>query len=140
MSDQTLYLIQSDYAATVSVLDQLAQLHASDDQVVLMGESVLYLDHAFVQQLPQVYILKNDAEILTSPLSENVALLEVLQAVRQFYQQFGHSPATRPLIKFLMKTVSPEINNALLQEKFNTGLVARHLSRLAGIPKPANCL
>ena len=65
---------------------------------------------------------------------------EVLQAVRQFYQQFGHSPATRPLIKFLMKTVSPDINNAILQEKFNTGLVARHLSRLAGVPKPANCL
>ncbi|MEZ7922323.1 MAG: TusE/DsrC/DsvC family sulfur relay protein [Acinetobacter towneri] len=65
---------------------------------------------------------------------------EVLHAVRQFYQQFGHSPATRPLIKFLMKTVSPEINNAVLQEKFNTGLVARQLSRLAGIPKPANCL
>ncbi|HFF4937178.1 TPA: sulfite reductase, partial [Acinetobacter baumannii] len=40
----------------------------------------------------------------------------------------------------LMKTVSPDINNAVLQQKFNTGLVARHLSRLAGIPKPANCL
>lgn len=65
---------------------------------------------------------------------------EILNAVRQFYAQFGHSPATRPLIKFLMKVVSPEINNAVLQEKFNTGLVARHLSRLAGIPKPANCL
>lgn len=65
---------------------------------------------------------------------------EILLAVRQFYQQFGHSPATRPLIKFLMKTVSPEINNAVLQQEFNTGLVARHLSRLAGIPKPANCL
>lgn len=65
---------------------------------------------------------------------------EILHAVRLFYQQFGHAPATRPLIKFLMKTVSPDINNALLQEKFNTGLVARHLSRLAGIPKPANCL
>lgn len=65
---------------------------------------------------------------------------QVLLAVRQFYQQFGHSPTTRPLIKFLMKTVSPEINNALLQQKFNTGLVARHLSRLAGVPKPANCL
>ena len=66
--------------------------------------------------------------------------LEILNAVRQFYQQFGHSPATRPLIKFLMKTVNPEINNAILQERFNTGLVARHLSRLAGVPKPANCL
>lgn len=65
---------------------------------------------------------------------------EVLHAVRQFYQQFGHSPATRPLIKFLMKTISPEINNAILQQRFNTGLVARHLSRLAGVPKPANCL
>lgn len=65
---------------------------------------------------------------------------EVLNAVRQFYQQFGHSPATRPLIKFLIKNVHADINNALLQEKFNTGLVARHLSRLAGIPKPANCL
>lgn len=65
---------------------------------------------------------------------------EVLHGVRAFYQQFGHSPATRPLIKFLMKTVSADINNALLQERFNTGLVARHLSRLAGVPKPANCL
>ena len=65
---------------------------------------------------------------------------EVLTAVRQLYAQFGHAPSTRPLIKFLMKTVSPEINNAILQEKFNTGLVARHLSRLAGVPKPANCL
>ncbi|AYA04587.1 TusE/DsrC/DsvC family sulfur relay protein [Acinetobacter sp. WCHAc010034] len=65
---------------------------------------------------------------------------EILQAVRQFYQQFGHAPATRPLIKFLMKTVNADINNAVLQEKFNTGLVARHLSRLAGVPKPANCL
>ena len=64
---------------------------------------------------------------------------EILMAVRQFYQQFGHSPATRPLIKFLMKTVRADINNAILQEKFNTGLVARHLSRLAGVPKPANC-
>jgi tRNA 2-thiouridine synthesizing protein E len=65
---------------------------------------------------------------------------EILNAVRQFYAQFGHSPATRPLIKFLMKTVGPEVDNAMLQDKFQTGLVARHLSRLAGIPKPANCL
>lgn len=65
---------------------------------------------------------------------------DILAAVRQFYAQYGHSPSTRPLIKFLMKTVNPEINNAVLQEKFNTGLVARHLSRLAGVPKPANCL
>ncbi len=65
---------------------------------------------------------------------------EILDAVRQFYQQFGHAPATRPLIKYLIKSIGPDIDNAVLQERFNTGLVARHLSRLAGIPKPANCL
>ena len=65
---------------------------------------------------------------------------QILAAVRQFYQQFGHAPATRPLIKYLIKTVDPDLNNALLQEQFKTGLVARHLSRLAGVPKPANCL
>lgn len=66
--------------------------------------------------------------------------LQVLLAVRQFYQQFGHSPATRPLIKYLIKNIDPDMSNAVLQERFKTGLVARHLSRLAGIPKPANCL
>ena len=85
-------------------------------------------------------------EVVAQELAKSLDLnltpwhFEILQAVRQFYTQFGHSPATRPLIKFLMKTVSAEINNAVLQEKFNTGLVARHLSRLAGVPKPANCL
>ncbi|TCM66439.1 tRNA 2-thiouridine synthesizing protein E [Acinetobacter calcoaceticus] len=85
-------------------------------------------------------------ETVAQQLADNLELqlspwhLQILLAVRQFYQQFGHSPATRPLIKYLIKTVDAEISNALLQEKFNTGLVARHLSRLAGVPKPANCL
>lgn len=66
--------------------------------------------------------------------------LQILLAIRAFYQQFGYAPATRPLIKYLNKTVSPEITNQQLQQQFNTGLVARQLARLAGIPKPANCL
>lgn len=63
----------------------------------------------------------------------------VLQHIRNFYQQYDHAPSTRPLIKFLMKQ-DPSINNAILQQRFNTGLVARQLCRLAGLPKPANCL
>src|SRR5690606_31331782 len=80
-------------------------------------------------------VLANNLELNLTPWH-----FEILQAVRQFYQQFGHSPATRPLIKFLMKTVSADIKHAMLQEKFNTGLVALQLSRLAGVPMPANCL
>lgn len=66
--------------------------------------------------------------------------LLILYAVQKFYQQFGYAPATRPLIKFLMKELGNHINNAQLMQDFHTGLVARTLARLAGLPKPPNCL
>lgn len=65
---------------------------------------------------------------------------EVLFALRNFYAEYGYAPATRPLIKYLIKMVNPEISNQLLMEQFKTGLVARHLTRLSGLPKPPNCL
>lgn len=68
------------------------------------------------------------------------AHLSILYAVQKFYQQFGYAPATRPLIKFLIKQLGDQISNAQLMQDFQTGLVARTLTRLAGLPKPANCL
>ncbi len=66
--------------------------------------------------------------------------LRVLNAMREFYRRFEHAPATRPLIKFLQLNLGTEYTNAHLMAIFNTGLVARTLARLAGLPKPANCL
>lgn len=69
---------------------------------------------------------------------EHYAILEV---IRQFHANFNHPPATRPLIKYLQQQL-PEANisNQKLQQLFNTGLVARHVNRIAGLPKPPNCL
>lgn len=67
--------------------------------------------------------------------------LQILQQVRAFFTKFNHAPATRPLIKWLQKTLPEhDISNQKLQQLFNTGLVARHVNRLAGLPKPPNCL
>ena len=67
--------------------------------------------------------------------------LQVLQQVRAFFDKFNHAPATRPLIKWLQKTLPDhDISNQKLQQLFKTGLVARHVNRLAGLPKPPNCL
>ena len=67
--------------------------------------------------------------------------LQILQQVRAFFEKFNHAPATRPLIKWLQKTLpEQDISNQKLQQLFNTGLVARHVNRLAGLPKPPNCL
>lgn len=79
------------------------------------------------------------ADTLSITLSEDH--YRILQQVREFHEQFNHPPSTRPLIKYLMKTL-PDMNisNQLLQQMFNTGLVARHVNRIAGLPKPPNCL
>ena len=77
----------------------------------------------------------------TLNVSLNAEHLQILQQVRAFFNKFNHAPTTRPLIKWLQKTL-PEhnISNQKLQQIFNTGLVARHVNRLAGLPKPPNCL
>ena len=67
--------------------------------------------------------------------------IQILQQVRAFFVKFNHAPATRPLIKWLQKTLPElDVSNQKLQQLFNTGLVARHVNRLAGLPKPPNCL
>ena len=79
------------------------------------------------------------ADTLAVQLEEEHLL--ILQQVRAFFMQFNHAPATRPLIKWLQKTLpNQDISNQKLQQLFNTGLVARHVNRLAGLPKPPNCL
>ena len=75
MSNHTLYLIQSDYAATAQILEQLAQIYTTGDQVVLMGEAVLQLEHASLQNLPKIHMLENDAVLLIQPLPDQVKLL-----------------------------------------------------------------
>lgn len=81
-----------------------------------------------------VFLAQKDGLIL------NPSHLKVLYTTREFYNRFGYAPATRPLLKFLIKELGEQISNAQLMQDFQTGLVARTLSRLAGLPKPANCL
>lgn len=68
------------------------------------------------------------------------AHLQVLYCVRQFYADFGHIPMTRPLLKYVMQQLGTAYDNAALMQLFHTGRVARTITRLAGVPKPPNCL
>lgn len=77
----------------------------------------------------------------TLDIQLNSEHLAILQHVRAFFTKFNHAPATRPLIKWLQQNLPEyDISNQKLQQLFNTGLVARHVNRLAGLPKPPNCL
>lgn len=80
--------------------------------------------------------LANSLDIQLEPIHHRI-----LVQVRLFFEKYHHSPSTRPLIKHLMQTLpDDDISNQKLQQLFKTGLVARHVNRIAGLPKPANCL
>ena len=75
MSNKSLYLVQSTFSATTNVLSKLQQLYSPEDTVVMMGESVLQLQHPFLQALNKVYVLDTDAEILAGQTTENLKLI-----------------------------------------------------------------
>ena len=65
---------------------------------------------------------------------------EIIELLRAFYAEFQLSPATRPLIKYAaLKLGAEKGNSAHLNRLFN-GTPAKLAAKLAGLPKPTNCL
>ncbi|WPN50867.1 TusE/DsrC/DsvC family sulfur relay protein [Pseudomonas sp. P9_2] len=65
---------------------------------------------------------------------------EILNLLRQFYTEFQLSPATRPLIKYTALKLGPEKGNSLRLNKLFNGTPAKLAAKLAGLPRPTNCL
>ena len=65
---------------------------------------------------------------------------EILELLRGFYQEFQLSPATRPLIKYTALKLGPDKGNSLHLNRLFNGTPAKLAAKLAGLPKPTNCL
>jgi tRNA 2-thiouridine synthesizing protein E len=65
---------------------------------------------------------------------------EILRLVRSFYAEFQLSPANRPLIKFVALKLGTEKGNSLHLNRLFNGTPAKLAAKLAGLPKPTNCL
>lgn len=65
---------------------------------------------------------------------------EILQVLREFYQEFQLSPATRPLIKYSALKLGPEKGNSMHLNRLFKGTPAKLAAKLAGLPKPSNCI
>ncbi|MBC54015.1 MAG: sulfurtransferase TusE [Gammaproteobacteria bacterium] len=63
----------------------------------------------------------------------------VINLVRQFYQDFGLSPATRPLVKYVGRHLGEDKGKSLYLMTLFGGKPALTISRLGGLPRPANC-
>ena len=65
---------------------------------------------------------------------------EILELLRGFYAEFQLSPATRPLVKYVALKLGPDKGNSLHLNRLFKGTPAKLAAKLAGLPKPTNCL
>ena len=65
---------------------------------------------------------------------------EILELLRSFYQEFQLSPATRPLIKYTSVKLGADKGNSMHLNRLFNGTPAKLAAKLAGLPKPTNCL
>ncbi|WP_339544590.1 TusE/DsrC/DsvC family sulfur relay protein [Pseudomonas sp. RA_35y_Pfl2_P32] len=81
-----------------------------------------------------------DALAATEDLQLSAEHWEILELLRGFYQEFQLSPATRPLIKYTALKLGPDKGNSLHLNRLFKGTPAKLAAKLAGLPRPTNCL
>ncbi len=65
---------------------------------------------------------------------------EILNLLREFYQQFEQSPAMRALVKYVGQQLGKEKGSSIYLLKLFPGSPAKIASKIAGLPRPENCL
>ena len=65
---------------------------------------------------------------------------QIIELLQSFYASFGDSPANRALVNFVKQHLGPEQGRSIYLMKLFPGSPARVGSRIAGLPKPQNCL
>ena len=75
---------------------------------------------------------------------ENITLTdahwEILKLLRDFYLAYDASPAMRALVKYVRLNLGQEKGHSIYLMKLFPGSPAKIGSKIAGLPKPANCL
>ena len=65
---------------------------------------------------------------------------EIVQLLREYYQEFDASPAMRPLVKYCRINLGPDKGKSIYLMSLFPGSPAKLGSKIAGLPKPDNCL
>ena len=65
---------------------------------------------------------------------------EIIMLTREFYEQHQLSPATRALVNFIRRELGPSKGTSRYLMKLFSGKPAKLVSKIAGLPKPNNCI
>lgn len=77
-------------------------------------------------------------------LNEGLALSpehwQLIHLIRQFYTEFGLSPAMRPLAKYIKLHLGADKASSIYLMQLFPQSPAKFLAKIAGLPRPENCL
>jgi tRNA 2-thiouridine synthesizing protein E len=65
---------------------------------------------------------------------------EIIHLLRNFYNEYEVSPAMRPLVKAVSKALGSEKGRSIYLMTLFPGSPPKLAAKIAGLPKPANCL
>ena len=65
---------------------------------------------------------------------------EIIKLLRSFYRRHQMSPATRALINLVKRELGPDKGKSVYLMKLFRGSPAKTASKIAGLPKPDNCI
>ncbi len=65
---------------------------------------------------------------------------EIIHTLREFYQQHEVALANRPFVKLIKNTFGPDKGNSIYLMTLFPESPAKIAAKIAGLPKPANCL
>lgn len=65
---------------------------------------------------------------------------EIIELLRDFYQEFEQSPAMRIMVKQAAIKLGKDKGNSIYFMRLFPGSPAKVASKVAGLPKPLNCL
>ncbi|AUG41883.1 sulfurtransferase TusE [Pseudomonas chlororaphis] len=109
--------------------------------VLTVGERAIALDKdGYLVELDDWSSEVADALAAAEQIELTPEHWEILELLRGFYQEFQLSPATRPLIKYTALKLGPDKGNSLHLNRLFKGTPAKLAAKLAGLPKPTNCL
>ncbi len=76
--------------------------------------------------------------------SEGISLTDehwaLIKMIRAFYETFEVSPAMRVLVKHTREQLGEKKGNSIYLLKLFPGSPAKLLAKIAGLPRPTNCL
>jgi tRNA 2-thiouridine synthesizing protein E len=77
-------------------------------------------------------------------VDEGVALepahWQVIHLLREFYQATETSPAMRPLVTLVKEQLGAECGSSVYLMRLFGGSPAKTVAKIAGLPRPTNCL